>query len=500
MTPAVRNALIAFLTAAVVLITAIITQLGGDTPNPEPTPTPTVSPSPSPTPIPADLVLRGSRGEVLGTRLELSPSSCVPIQHDSDDFTPQFFRIGYETTTHRSYAGAALGDYPNGLYPVTDVCVDDEIWMDLPIPRNMDAGDYLFTVNGVSVSVRVWSMTMPETFSLPAYSAISTWGVLQAHYGNPPGYGGSWSDEWRIGERYVQAAIEHAFYPFGFTPTNRVQNATEVSRMLQYSPGWFWVPIRGPNSRNGSPGFDWSAESLQAAEAITHARDKVIYVYDEPRGLGNVPTADMQASIAFIREHAPSLSIFITMNYETAVPIDIGSPVFEYLPTRNPSDGAQYGNDPYPEGHRVCGYVSCMTSGCGEGGQLTGTPGFEVELAPVYRRSIAWIAHHMGLECFLYYHMNVEFGNRRSGESYSLWHYEGGNGDGQVFGPPDLEAHMPVVTMRMKEWREAAYDYEYLRWANADVSALVQSTRSWSKDYGAYQTMRDQIGENLNGR
>jgi hypothetical protein len=66
---------------------------------------------------------------------------------------------------------------------------------------------------------------------------------------------------------------------------------------------------------------------------------------------------------------------------------------------------------------------------------------------------------------------------------------------------------MPIVSLRMKLWRESSFDAEYIGWMNAldkkpawwpaEFHKLVQSPLVWQKDYQAYQNLRNKIGRYL---
>jgi hypothetical protein len=120
----------------------------------------------------------------------------------------------------------------------------------------------------------------------------------------------------------------------------------------------------------------------------------------------------------------------------------------------------------------------------------------------------------MKLDGFLYYDVDYAYQFYPQKDPWQdLWYFAG-NGDGTLFypgrpGEHGLKEHAPIDSIRVKVWRESAFDAEYIRWMNlvphppswwkAEYAELVRGPTDWSKDYEAYQALRDQAGEYLNG-
>ena len=158
------------------------------------------------------------------------------------------------------------------------------------------------------------------------------------------------------------------------------------------------------------------------------------------------------------------------------------------------------------------------------GSQIIDTPGTAM-------RTWGWIAHKYGVECWLewdvcYFHdlYNGEsdndvwtdplsFDQRHAGGAWPDY----GNGDGTLFYPGTPRGIAgPVSSVRMKNWRRGAQDYEYMwlldqqgRGSLVDqvVNGVVPyafgdaegKSTSWSDDPAVWEAARLQLGEALDG-
>jgi hypothetical protein len=144
-------------------------------------------------------------------------------------------------------------------------------------------------------------------------------------------------------------------------------------------------------------------------------------------------------------------------------------------------------------------------------------------------RTWAWITRRYGVECWLLWDVcyfkdiyngftsndvwsdPLTYDQRRSGTTWPDW----GNGDGTLFYPGTPRGIVgPVGSLRLKEWRRGAQDYEYM-WllerrgrgesADAIVDGIVPyafgdaegKATSWSKDPATWEEARIRMGEEL---
>jgi hypothetical protein len=165
------------------------------------------------------------------------------------------------------------------------------------------------------------------------------------------------------------------------------------------------------------------------------------------------------------------------------------------------------------EGKQLWTYLSCMSHGC-ERPVESGYPDWVLDRPSVWIRSMTWVLSQMKIDGFLYYDVDYAYQFYPKKDPWTdLWYFDG-NGDGTLFypgrpGEHGLKDHQPIDSIRLKAWREASYDAEYIRWMNRlesppawwrqGYSALVQSPTEWSKQYEDYQALRDRAGEYLNG-
>lgn len=120
-----------------------------------------------------------------------------------------------------------------------------------------------------------------------------------------------------------------------------------------------------------------------------------------------------------------------------------------------------------------------------------------LDAPPVHHLAFQIVAFAVGAKYALYYH-----GLERLTTAWTDQYAFSGNGDGTTWypgvkGQRGFTDHVPVSSARVKLLREASFMIEYFKAAKTDLSPLVKHTMNWSKDYAAYQRLRDQAAEKL---
>jgi hypothetical protein len=135
-----------------------------------------------------------------------------------------------------------------------------------------------------------------------------------------------------------------------------------------------------------------------------------------------------------------------------------------------------------------------------------GTPWWQIDMEPIYFRSPMWISWHFDITGFLYWssvwwngYQTMQgvweapaFRNNFWGEGMLLY-------PGQ---PAGIKGFVPSI--RLKLYREAMEDYEYMTMAaklgkgeevNKIVDGIATSFQAWSHEQGAYEQARERLAE-----
>jgi hypothetical protein len=434
------------------------------------------------------------------------------------------------TTIHPSYDAAPVGAHYDPVVPLSTPSVCEGWYLgEVSIPKDTPPGLYRGTITtekvpaeALSLTLEVWRMQMPDTFALPAYAEYTSWYGLLGHYGK-------WHEgEELLARQYHQAMIDHRLIPLKSTiampevgadqkgpllDLDRKPSPTQSFRATTLSNRPPWALFDLPTTAYSKWGAEETRRYFQAVERSVQelgAKGRAfVYLWDEPKEADR-PTLISLATT--VRTHAPSLLTMVTTEWEPALEplVDIFVPVMNYFDVEGHPRPDRY-TKLRKGGHKVWWYVSCMSHGC-EDGTDAGLPDFVIDRPASYIRSIAWLTTRYELDGFLYYSVNNFYQHAPRKDPWrDLWDFTG-NGDGTLFYPgrPNVaggKGHAPIPSLRLKAWREASFDAEYLRWMmthrakpgwfEAAFRAVAGSTTSWSKDYSAYRDLRERIGRFL---
>ncbi len=505
---------------------------GGDKPLPGVVPT-----------LGSSVHLKGSRGEVLNFLVRVAGAGCGELRSGpfraSASSTPRIlplrmYRMPYINTEHPSYTGAPVGAHVDPLIPITErsTCANEKspwMWGEVELPRETPAGTYQGELRlgeaTLALTVTVWRMVIPEVPRLPGYTEMTTYYNLLGHFG-----------EWRAGEaelsaQYSVEAYKHRMIPMSTViariPTIKTPrgldldleqspspSASYMSVNLLSRPPWayFGLPSRSPADIRLPETADYFTGMERAIQRIGRPGRAMIYLWDEPK-VEDHP--ELITFLKLVKEKTPSLKTMVTTSYFPALEplVDIFVPVMDYVE----GDGHPK-IDTYQRlrkaGKEVWWYVSCLSHGC-EALADSRIPDLVIDRPAVYVRIIAWLSLRYGIDAFLYYHLNYGYQFYPTRDPWtSLWDFSG-NGDGTLFypgrpGEHGLSAHQPIPSARLKLWREASFDAEYIRWMEdldtkpdwwtSEFEHATPSLRDWPRDYGALQSLRDRVGEYLNAQ
>ncbi len=488
------------------------------------------------------LELSGSRGESLNFLLKIQQEGCHRIWVDSSSelknkdnkqrwqsINFSLFEMPKIKTQHASFPGAYVGDHVDPLIPVVGgrVCGSGWIFGEVNIGKDSLAGKLqgqILVENGPELAwtLEVWPMTMPEFPSLPAYSELTTWFNLLGHYGDYH------EGEGILAKQYAEEMKRHRIYPLKMAVARpkvvalgNDQYTLDIVNTPNVAESFSRIVLEADKlSHIDFPSFD-AKESEEATIHYWKAVENIIqkhnlqeraicYFWDEPaeKDIGKLLR---QAYLA--KKYAPDLKLLVTNVFDARLAkyVDIFSPVMNYFDTAD---------KPKPEvykkwrgmGKEIWWYVSCMSHGCTRA-ENPGIPDMVIDRPASWIRSIGWLSAKYGIDAFLYYSVNNGYQFAKSRDPWKdLWDFHG-NGDGTLFYPgkpnkfPSINSQMPIVSLRMKLWRESSFDAEYIGWMNAldkkpvwwpaEFNKLVQSPTVWQKDYSAYQALRNKMGHFL---
>lgn len=492
-----------------------------------------------------ELVLGGSRGETLNFTLRVKGlKSCAPFgfspwKSDANQgaLEPKLYTMATMDIQHQSFPNAAQGKLFDPLIPVagSSLCPADGsgsawFWGELDVPARTKAGEYraLLRVGTASLPVRlaVWKMTMPAVPTLPAYSELSSWYLLLGHYG-----------AWHPGEeallrKYALEMKRHRIFPVksfiakppfishGDRPSLDLTNAPAPDQSFKQATLadrpkeiYFDFPTI-PAEDVAKPDTVAYFKAIESSLASLHRPGKaMVYLWDEPKP---DEMAAMLKLAKIARQNAPDLKILVTTTPKPELNpyVDIYVPVMDQFDIPGFPDAAEY-QRLQKEGKEVWWYVSCMSHGC-DALMDSGRPDMVIERPSAWIRSIAWLSERFGINAFLYYAVVNGYGESPKRDPWdNLWDFSG-NGDGTLFYPArpgehGAKDHGPIASIRLKVWREASFDAEYIAWMQElgtkqpdwwprEFAALTKSTTQWEHDYAKYQMLRDRVGAFLNSR
>ena len=487
------------------------------------------------------LELKGARGETRNFMLLVGGTGCAPLNvspfkssSGSGSFEVNLFAMKTMHTENPSFTGAFVGDIFDPLIPLPKptlcarVGTKTWIWGELTIPKTASAGEYngTFALPGATlpVHVTVWKMEIPERFALPAYSELTTWFNVLGHYGK-------WHEgEAELADKYSKAMIAHRIIPVkssitmaepkdddGGKPTINLTSFPDadqsfVNVTLKNRPTWAYYdfPSVGGDKIDDPKTMEYFEAVQRALAPLNRPGKAFFYLWDEPKP-EQMPSVRHLAALA--HRLAPSVKVMVTTTWQPDLDklVDIFCPVMDEFAPLGKEEPETY-KKIKSTGHEFWWYVSCMSHGC-DALADSGTPDMVMDRPAVYIRVIPWLSAVYGADAFLYYSVNngYQFYPKRD-PWVSLWDFSG-NGDGTLFypgrpGENGQTEHGPIPSVRLKLWREASFDAEYIHWMQQQpnppqwftdgLHTLASSVTEWSRDYNAYDDLRNKIGDYLN--
>ncbi|MGZ3709603.1 MAG: DUF4091 domain-containing protein, partial [Bdellovibrionota bacterium] len=374
------------------------------------------------------------------------------------------------------------------------------------ISKNAMPGQYPISVAGLTGTLEVWKMVLPDKPTHPIYMELTGPAVLSGHKLDPN------SDvpiEAALLNQYAAMARAHRIEPYKHRiedPSVQADGTFDLDRWSEFGGSFRQTVL---DSAIAPPMIAPHFTQQELTPAVTTAIGLLAaqypgawaYLIDEPNDA--VSQADAIARATIFRTYAPNVPLMSTVEQTDALApyIDIFCP--HDLWFKQPGHPQTY-----RPGYWM--YGSCMNHGACDSigsGTLQGPPDLLIDLPMVHSRAYAWVNATLGAKASLYY-STVEgflhFGVFRDAwvDQYIFF----SNGDGTLFypgrnGERGFTSDQPVASLRLKGIRQSSYDLEYIAMANANGIPFqnpVTDALTWSKSYDDYESVRLQLGAALN--
>jgi hypothetical protein len=383
--------------------------------------------------------------------------------------------------TNQDLAGTNLDAVPFNV----DLGKNQPIWVDIFVPRDAVAGDYLgtYTVSsdqGVSsgeIALKVWDFELPVQPSLQ--SSFQIWGDNS--------------------KDSMVELLKHKVMPVAdFKPSyerDLMDNWGLSSRRLPY---WSGADVDSPTMAPPPP-----SEQIQN-EAKKHQSDLSLYVFPADE-IGDFPQLYEPFKQWSRNIHQAGLKTLLTVSPTPAL-YDDGSgtgrsavDIWTVLPKMYDA-APNLVDQVLKKGDQVWSYNALV--------QDDYSPKWQIDFAPInYRIQPGFISQSLGLTGILYWRTdlwtndpwhNVQT-NIRDGNHYP--------GDGMLVYPGQAVGLSQVVpSLRLKAIREGVEDYEYVEilkqlghqdWAFDMTQKVGQDWQNWTKDPNRLATVRQQLGDQI---
>jgi len=448
------------------------------------------------------------------------------------------------TLKQSSFEGALPGNYVEALVPLeAEVpCKSEELqrlkWIFLEIEalENSVSGRHSgnltsrMSADGVqvpdskqqwNVNIEIFENRFSEKWRLPLRAEFTPFFASKAHFGR------SGEEEGQLTESYIRSMVEHRVLPLKAWIKHPFLNESErqsepfflshfpsssfsyPKTVLRALPNWVAVDVPRVDSREESKRREYWQSWQRYFQTAVHdpfeawtkdrmSRDLFVYLWDEP---AQEQFNQMVSFADSVVESAPAIKSLVTIYPWESLQksIYIFAPLLQHL--------AREGKPILQTGRELWSYVSCMSHGCGSE-YSSGEPDFVVERNAAYIRVWGWMAEHYQLSTVLYYSVNNIWRRAPHLDPWKDIFDFTGHGDGTLFYPGrpklfNLKDHRPIPSLRLKFWRQASYDSEYIHLAREKNPScfeklkskffLVRDAFSWNRNPRVYHLARQEL-------
>lgn len=402
---------------------------------------------------------------------------------------PEVRRVGYVPVRKPTPGGFGIkGLYPDPLLPLTPFDVPEgegrAVWITVWVPRDVPEGEYVGAVtvrprDAPKTTLRLTLHVYPV--SLPPQSFLKTCLLIWEGHARRV-YGKAWTPE--RSRRFYEMCLRYRFTSPPPLPWGKVfvrRDKTWTARWEEFDRAVREWMRKGATAfrivgilRWGTklpPPKDRFEVTTKLRLLDAHLQEKgwsdrfYFYVFDEPH---EREWEAIKALCAFVRRHAPNLSILLTAGYGATGPFRAHAPTGKgaayrglagfiriWVPHIDCFDAA-FLRGRKAAGDQVWMYVCISTAG------KTYPDIWRIDWTGVAHRAIGWWLWHYGCNGFLYWSVNYW---TRKGKTLNLFRdpvaYPGGNGDGFLF-YPDPKRGDPIPSVRVEIMRDGFEDYDLL--------------------------------------
>lgn len=391
------------------------------------------------------------------------------------------------------------------------------VWVDVFVPAGTVPGNYTATVtvteDGVTagtipVRLLVWNFELPDTASMR-----SLWPINETSLKNYYNILLDSAEFRALIDKYVSVLAEHRLnpqLPSHMYPTVNADGSLVLPNpyessltnfLAQKRPTGITIPIYGIPAKDTN--FWPNIYNYFEARGFTNL---FIYLSDEP---GTLAAYDyIRTNAAAIHSSEPRMKVLVTEQptpqngaWGTLVgSVDIWVPLWGLFETNS-------ANARLNAGEEVWSYTANTQV---YGGQQS--PYWEIDYPLLNYRIPAWINWRFGLNGLLYWRANFWTAVGTNSWINPATFVSGGdtfNGEGSVL-YPGIQAGVygPATSMRLKQLREGAEDYEYLmllqrsgrsQLASPIVYQIARTWSDWNTPHSDLFASRDELGNLLGG-
>ena len=444
------------------------------------------------------------------------------------------YRVATIVLDHPSGPEGEAGEWPDALIPVRDAVygearrafpVDVEagrnqsIFVEICVPRGAPAGR---TAAEVKLSWRGGSQVVPVEIRKRAFDLPATPDLVTAFgfsgYSAAKGHGRRPDAGTGLTRAYDLAALRRGITLYGGThdaPPMRNGKIDWTAYDAEVAPfldgtalpsGAHWTSVDFRISRKLSR----DERRAYRQQWVEHFRARgwldrlFIYVRDEP---SEKDFASVEADAREWKEDVPEVRRMVTTRPSSKLPsVDLWVPLINHGPAP-----------------RMWWYQSCMSHGCGPGGEagpavvewtaktageFRGWPSYMIDAPATAARAMGALAFANDVSGELYY--DTVYAYDFMDPWVSQWAFAG-NGDGTLFYPGTPERiggkhDVPIESLRLVQISRSIADYGYLSLcarlgdpslARAEAISVAPGLRMFSRDPRAYAAMRERLAARI---
>lgn len=479
---------------------------------------------------PFRLIIHADTRQLTNVNVKVSSLRCDNEEIPASNI--QLYRAHYVYIADPSYRTNNPADgYPDALIPFmdqksgnnnenvtyiaapfgVDTARNAEVWCDVFVPPGTKAGVYTGTATvsegkrklaKIPIKLRVWNFELPEKIAM-----LSHFGGFNTDAANMMGIENTSEEFLAMEALFNNLLLKHRAVPS--TPANvwpawnekegLILNG-EAERMKKLVEEDHFnaldIPFRYKDEPKKCKAY--LAATSEWLKKLGYLNMAYMYLEDEPNDAAAYEVVRKQG--ALIKSANPDIGRMCT---EQTIPSDPGwGDLYGAVDIWCPLWGLwndSTAKERLANGEKLWSYTALCQG-------PEGTPWWEIDMEPVNFRAPIWISWHYNITGFLYWSSIWWQGyNTMQGVWEAPAFRDDFWGEGMLVYPGQPAGIQGLVpSVRLKLYREAAEDYEYMMLAankgkgvevNKIVDGVATSFQAWSQDPRAYEQARDRLAE-----